>query len=869
MTQTPGGSPISRVNKMPPYWSQVLRALREARGVTRSGWAASLGVGRTTVQRWETGEAVPDAMAEQAIVARCQQRGLYRSYDAGPLRGQTLTADLLQTMLAEARLGRIAGDPHSGPRAEAASFAESREGQSNIGMPPAPSTLRPGNVPAPVTTFVGRDEELAEVARLLDRTRLLTLTGPGGSGKTRLALEAAAGLPGFPDGIFFVGLASVADPGLVASVIAQVLDVRETGSQPVVDLLKTRLRQRRVLLILDNFEHVLGAAPLVSELLAACRWLQVLVTSRAPLHLQGEQELAVLPLPVPTLDPLPPFELFAEYAAVALFVARARAVKPDFALTHENSLAVAWICQQLDGLPLAIELAAARSKVLSPSALLARLDQRLPLLTGGARDLPLRQQTLRGTIAWSYDLLDEGERKLFRRLAVFAGGCSLEAAQAVCNPAGALKPDIEDGLAVLVDRSLLGQEERPDGEPRFRMLQTVREFAEEQLEQYGEAIGIRTALLHYLRRMASPVLHGFADIDHVTWLRQMEAEIDNVRAALAWTLVEPDAAYAGLALAGVLQPLWAQAHLQEGCSWLERLLQRGTGAGTPARAGALLTAAQLVMYRSGYAASLPLIEECIDLSGSLGRLATLAQGLCLKSEGFRINATEARSAAEAAVALALKQGDPVTFLRSYLVLGTVACWQGDLGVARTALEEAVTWGQRSGLHEMTGAPLRELGNVAYREGDYVTARRLLKESIALLEEVGVDAITAQTLPILGRVALAEGDLEEATEWFQRTLVIERETGSVAFVALAVSGLAMVALGWHQPEHAARLYGAAEALGETTTSPMGSLYQDEHAERIVSLRAQLGGEVFNAAWATGRAISLKDVLNGVFPELAIA
>lgn len=397
---------------------------------------------------------------------------------------------------------------------------------------------RPNNLPAQATPFIGREREVGAVRKELLRSevRLLTLTGPGGTGKTRLSLQAAADLlDDFTDGVFFVPLALVGDPALVAPTIAHTLNVNEVGGKPLLELLKDHLRDKQLLLVLDNFEQVTAAAPLVGELLIAAPRLKVMITSREVLHVYGEHDYPVPPMTLPDPMHLPPLERLAQYEAVQLFIERAQAAKTDFVITSENAPAVAEICVQLDGLPLAIELAAARVRLFSPQAMLARLEHRLKFLTGGARDLPARQRTLRGAIEWSYELLDADEQTLFRRLAVFVGGCMLEVAEAVCNARNDLAIDVLAGLESLADKSVLEQEEMSD-EPRFRMMETIREFAMERLEESGEAEPLRRrhAEMHLL--LAEQARSELGGPRATVYLDRLEVEHDNLRAALAWSL---------------------------------------------------------------------------------------------------------------------------------------------------------------------------------------------------------------------------------------------------------------------------------------------------------------------------------------------
>ncbi|HEV2583682.1 MAG TPA: AAA family ATPase, partial [Ktedonobacteraceae bacterium] len=397
-----------------------------------------------------------------------------------------------------------------------------------VGLPadfPPPKTLdsHPNNLPIQPTSLIGREKEVATVQHLLRRedVRMLTLTGPGGTGKTRLGLQVAAeASERFVDGVFFVNLAPISDPALVVPTIAQTLELKETGEQPLLDLLKTSLREKQLLLLLDNFEQVVSAASQVADLLAACPKLKIVVTSRMVLYVRAEHEFAVPPLALPDPTRLPDLVALSQYDAIALFIQRAQAVKADFQVTNANAPAVAEICARLDGLPLAIELAAARSKLFSPQALLPRLDSRLKLLVGGARDLPMRQQTLRGTIAWSYDLLEEAEKILFRRLSVFVGGCTLEAAEAVCNSNGDLEIDVLDTIVRLVDKSLLRQEAEIDGEPRLLMLETIREYGLEALAVNGETEDTRYAHAQYYMALAEEAEQGLDGPKQVMWLER-------------------------------------------------------------------------------------------------------------------------------------------------------------------------------------------------------------------------------------------------------------------------------------------------------------------------------------------------------------
>src|SRR5215211_4624856 len=486
------------------------------------------------------------------------------------------------------------------------------------------------NLPLQPTPLVGREKEVAEVRDLLRQgeTRLLTLTGPGGIGKTRLALQAAADLlDDFPDGTFFVPLATLTDAELLLPAVAETLGVRETGDQPLGETLKDYLRERHLLLLLDNFEQVLGAAPAVTELLGAAPGLKVLVTSRTPLRLYGEKEYAVPPLSVPDVKHLPDLKTLSQYEVVRLFIERAKSAKVDFEVTDESAPAVAEICVRLDGLPLAIELAAARIKMLPPRAMLHRLGSRLKLLTGGARDLPERQRTLRATIEWSHALLDQGEQVLFARLAVFSGGRTLEAIEAICDAEGDLPVDAFEDDSSLLDKSLLRQEEGPGGEPRLVMLETAHEFAREKLGQSAEAEEIERVHAEYflaLAEEADPELRG---PDQLQWLEKLEAEHDNMRAALTWAL-EHEEVEEALRLGGALWWFWwMRSHNSEGRRWLEQVLVMDGRGSLEVRAMALAGVGYLGLEQGDLDRAKEACEEGLGLlahEGSEAKLILLA-----------------------------------------------------------------------------------------------------------------------------------------------------------------------------------------------------------------------------------------------------
>ena len=583
----------------------------------------------------------------------------------------------------------------------------------------------PETLPIQPTALVGREEEIEEAWKLLRApdVRLLTLTGPGGTGKTRLALQVATELAvEFTDGVAWVELATLSDPKLVPATIAHALDLGERAEE-VVPTLKDHMRSRRLLLVLDNFEQVIGAAPLLVDLLASAPACKALVTSRTALDVSIEQELPVPPL--------------SQYESVALFAARARSANRDFRLTPEITPAVTEICIRLDGLPLAIELAAARTRSLSPQAILARLDQRLALLTGGARDLPDRQRTLRGAIDWSYRLLTEGEQVLLSRSGVFVGGFSLEAAEHAF--VGIEGPDeILDGLDSLVAKSLLRPVEGVDGEPRFHMLETIRDYALERLEEMGQTAPMQLCHASYFLGLAEEANRKLAGEEHTYWLRRLDADVDNLRAALAWS-VENDEIELGLRLASSLERFWeARGHAAELRRWFEVALAQPSAAPARVRASALLVAGRLTMLLSDYRRAQPLLDEAVSRFRESGDRGGLAAGL----------------------------GS----------LGWISMMQGDFDRAQALCEEATAVARDLGDKMILSRVLNNLGGVFGEKGDHEAAARVFTESLAVHRELG-----SPRLPIalcnLGLSLLRTGDYEEGRVVIEEAVERAREMGT--------------------------------------------------------------------------------------------
>ncbi len=741
------------------------------------------------------------------------------------------------------------------------------------------------NLPPQPTPLVGREDLVHTVRRrvLSPEVRLLTLTGPGGTGKTRLGLQVAADLiDDFEYGVFFVPLAAVEDAGLVPDAIAQALGVREESGLPALGALKRELREQSSLIVLDNCEQVTDIAPVVGELLTACPLLKLLATSRIPLHVYGERELAVPPLALPDPRRLPPPERMSQYEAVRLFVERTLDVRPDFTLTVENAPAVAEICWRLDGLPLAIELAAARGKLLSPTALLARLDRRLPLLTGGGRDRPSRQQTLRNLIAWSWDLLTADEQVLFRRLAAFGGGCTLAAAEAVCADgesgsasgqsgiATAAAPgvpedgliataDVLDGLASLADKSLLRCDEAgsTDEDPRFVMLQTIHEFASEQLAASPEAETLRRRHASYFLALAEEAQPNIYGPDQAAWLERLESEHDNLRAALRWLELGGGTADSGstggtqgagggvaaLRLAAALWGFWlVRGHLREGRQHLERLL----------------------------ATVVPGVGESVATSGGNGAAVGTSDGrahqvdvLCAQSlNGAGTIAMEQGDYARAgewlrlALALWRKAGNEHRAAGVLLNLGLLERRQRDFAAARAAFEESLAIYERVGAPRGVAHALNNLGVVALEREEYAAAQPLLERSLEIKRALGDKRSMAASLNNLAEASLELGDLAAARAHCTAGLTLRREVRDEPGIVDSLEVLACLVAGEGDGEQALQLAGSAAALRERTGVAAGRSHEATLERWLALARETLPAPAQEEAWKQGREMSLE-------------
>jgi predicted ATPase/transcriptional regulator with XRE-family HTH domain len=864
-------------SQSPPFGT-LLRQFRLAAGLTQATLAERAGVSERTVQELERMTSRP---------RRDTTRRLIAALDPPPgLRAQ-LEAVVPSPRRRTSRW--VSGQDDVGPRGH-------RDDAERT----------PWALPAVRSPLIGREREVQAVRQLLlaGDVGQVTLTGPGGVGKTRLALQVATELRDrFRDGVYVVELAPLTDPSLVAPTIIQVVGAPSPGGRPALDALKEHLRDRALLLVLDNFEHLLDAAPIVSALLEASPGLSVLVTSRAPLQVRGEHEYEVTPLGLPDLRRPPSLDALPEYGAVALFVERARAIRGDFALTGENAAAVVEICTRLDGLPLAIELVVPRVRVLSTETLAARLERRLPLLTGGTRDAPARQQTLRDTIAWSYDLLNEAERRLFQRLAVFAGGCSLEGAEAVCGVDGDLDLDVLGGLESLVSKSLARRDGNGDGELRFTLLETIREYALERLAASGEERSIRQRHADWCLRIARRT-----DLDlgeaHVGWLDRVASEHDNLRVALAWSIADEIARKARLPLllATSLWSFWYQrGHSSEGRRWLVEALAadrlpRHAGSGRPSpadgpasatdladdgdepleigaapfvwsarslRVAALNGLAILASHQQDLAESDRYAQGALELGqrtdDALGRMHAYNQ--LGDNARFRGDFTQSAVYLEEALALVRQVQSPPHMWHAHANLGETVSVLGNYERAQALLEESLRVAHAANSYWDICQSCHLLGRTALWQGDLDRAERLLDESMIWWRRANATRGPRWSLWLLGSVARARGEALIATTRLLESLALCRDAGDRRGIARCIEGLAAVAslrgdgVLTVAAVKVTRLLGAADALREEISMPMYPGERPPYEQAFAAAHARLGKERFAAAWAEGRVLPL--------------
>jgi predicted ATPase/class 3 adenylate cyclase len=683
---------------------------------------------------------------------------------------------------------------------------------------------RPNNLPVQLTTFVGRRRELDSVKAAVRDARLLTLTGPGGTGKTRLALKAAGELlPELEDGVFFVPLAAITEPPLVMPAVAHALGLPEATRGNPTDAVIDHLRDKELLLVTDNFEQVLDAAPEIGQLLTATERIRVLTTSREPLGLSGEREFPVPPLGLPDPSHLPSLAGLSQFEAVALFVERATAVKPDFQVTNENAPAVAEICARLDGLPLAIELAAARVKILSPEAMLTRLERSLTFLSGGSRHLPQRQRTLRDAIAWSYDLLDERERRFFARLAVFVGGLSLEAVDAVCDPGGELDLDALEGVASLTNKSLLRQMATGPEEPRFFMLETIREFAGERLDEQPDAEEIRRRHAGFFLDRAERAEPELTGPDQARWLDALEADHDNLRAAIAWS-AERDLDVA-LRMVGSLWRFWQfRGHLREAGERLEGLLERSGPWDQEARAKALEGAGGVTYWMGDFARARRWYEECLHIRLELG---------------------EPRAVAEAKYNLSFAHGIAPKPIQ-------------DLDAAMRLLDEALALFEELGDREGIAKATWGLATMAYGGEDWDRVAELATSSVEMFRELDNPFGLGWALHLQGLALTVLRRPDQAAASHKEAMGIFLGSDDRSALALLLADLAILAESVGDVERAIRLAGAADRVEEEVGT--GLLVSDAAvSKRLRGLRGLLPPAEADPLFAEGRAMSMEQAL----------
>jgi non-specific serine/threonine protein kinase len=812
-------------NSEPPYFGARIQKLRQSAGLTQEELAERAGLTAAGVSALERGHRRrPHPHTVRALAAGL---GLPEAY--------------LTTLLVAAR--------------------EGASGAITPTLAGVDGSLAPAPLPVPLTSFVGRQHVSAELQRLLRTTRLLTLTGVGGIGKTRLALRVAAEVSDlFPDGVFLIELAPVLDAGLVPQTVAAVLRIPEHPAQPMTTLV-TALRTQQALLVLDNCEHLVAAcAEFAETLLRACPGITLLTTSREALGVPGEITLRVptLKLPEPGYVGL---ERVKQVEAVQLFLERAAAIRPDFDLVARDVPAIVEICRRLDGIPLALELAAAWVGVLSPKQICNHLDARFQLLTTGGRTAPARQRTLRATVQWSYDLLTPTEQRFFRRLAVFMGGWTLEAVENVCGADGLQRKSVLDLLAKLVAKCLVVAEPTSQAHMRYRLLETLREYAWEQLVTSGESEPTLRRHARYFGQLAEEAEPALLGRGQVSILERLDQERDNMRTVLRWA-VKRSEIDAGVRLTGALWRFWRiRGPLSEGLAWLDEFLGQSdpNGPPSPERAKALVGAAAL----SRILADLNLASDRFEEALAILRKLDDKKGIGFVLLGLGLIAISRRELGRAAefleqsVAVRRQVGDRPGLAFSLASLGNVVRRQGDLPRAKTLVEQSLALRRESGERQATGAALIVLAQIERQQGEPERARALLREGIGLFHEMGDTRGTAWAFAEQARLERETGDDESATQLYEVSLRLNRDCGDTVGLVACLNGLAALVAARGGFECAARLLGAASGLAELSGfSPSDDA---EPGRTVAAVRTRLGGPVFKIAWAAGRGLSVEQAI----------
>jgi predicted ATPase/DNA-binding winged helix-turn-helix (wHTH) protein len=797
---------------------------------------------------WPDSAVTDDSLVQCALeLRRALDDRSQQLFKTVPRRGYLFIAAVVRV----ARSSRPAGGPDPCATMPGTRPISHPFGLSDVGdLPAAKVTRKRQYLPNPRTSLIGREQELADATGLLLRRdiRLLTINGPGGAGKTRLAIAVAAAIAdSFTAGVQFIGLASITDPDLVATTIADALEIQQVANRTIPQLIGDQLQNSGpFLLVLDNFEHVLPAGALVAETLEACPSLKILVTSRSCLRVYGEQEFPVTAL--------------AQPSAIRLFAQRAEAVRPDFAITPENASAVQEICLRLDGLPLAIELAAARTRVLSPKAILDRLQSRLQLLTRGPLDLPERQQTLRNAIDWSHGLLSEPEARLFRRLAVFVGGCTLESAEAVCNTSGDLDMEPFEALSSLVDKNLLQRVYRAEAEPRFAMLETIREYALERLAGSGEEFAARQAHAAYCLVLAEEGNPELSEGDRARWLAQCDVEIDNFRLALDWLFHTRDLDWA-LRLCVALFRFWdMREYLTEGRARLIRILYLAGDQYSKERARVSFFIGATATAQGDYPAAENFLTQSLHLYEELGDEAGIAASL----NALGVTAMDrgdysgSQKNLERSLACWRMLSNPVASARCLHNFANVAKLRGDYPRAQWALHEATRIFEQFGDRRGAAWSINQLGDIERTQGDMVAARFLYERALSAFREVGDPCGSARSLTDLAYIDCAQGDHIAAHAASRESLQIFAALGHRRGIARALEGSAYAAIAQGHAQRALKLAAAAAHLRESISA---RLHQAEQFKLdLLPAWATLSDEEGKRAWAEGCSMSLEDAIH---------